>query len=96
MLKLLLDFGANVNATAKGGVTALMIAVGPVRIEEKGYYGSTASVLLEGGDADVVKLLLDNGADVNAKDVHGNTALYYAVQKGDDKIKFLLLSYGAR
>jgi ankyrin repeat protein len=95
-VQLLLSYGADVNATAKDGITALMVAAGPVYIEEKGQYGSTISVSMEGGYEKILKLLLDSDADVNAKDVHGNTALFYAIQKGDNIIKSLLLSYGAK
>jgi ankyrin repeat protein len=94
--QLLLSYGADVNATAKNGITALMFAAGPVYIEEKGQYGSTASVSTIGGDEKIVKLLLDNGADVNAKDVNGNTAMFYAIQKGDDRIKSLLRTYAVK
>lgn len=42
-----------------------------------------------------VKLLLENGADVNAKGVHGITALSYAVGGGHKEIVDLLLEHGA-
>ena len=38
----------------------------------------------------VVKVLLDYGADVNLKDIHGKTAVYYAEQTGNKKIIDLL------
>lgn len=52
---------------------------------------------------DVVKLLLENGADVNAMDHHGKTPLVYVIHKNDYKsdeivqaeIVKLLLEYGA-
>ena len=42
-----------------------------------------------------VKLLLDNGADVNAKDNEGKTPLYWAVEMGKYEIVKLLLEHGA-
>ena len=36
------------------------------------------------GDKPAVELLLDKGADVNAKDRHGYTALHWAAQKGHE------------
>ncbi len=95
-VQFLLNHGANVNATAKDGVTALMIAAGPVYLEEKEADGATMSVSIDGGYEKIVRLLLEHGAEVNAKDIHGNTALFYANQKGDATIKSLLLSYGGK
>jgi len=43
----------------------------------------------------VVKLLLDKGADVNAQDSAGETALWYAASKGHTDIVRLLLDRGA-
>lgn len=91
----LLRRGADVNAAAKDGITALMIAAGPVRIEEKGPYGSTGSVSVDGGNENMVKLLLEHKADVNAGDARGNTAVFYANKKGDGRITLLLRSHGA-
>lgn len=95
-VRFLLNHGANVNATAKDGVTALMIAAGPVYLEEKETDGTTITISIDGGYEKIVRLLLDRAAEVNAKDIHGNTVLFYAIQKGDDTIKSLLLSYSAK
>jgi len=43
----------------------------------------------DNGHFDVVKMLLDNGADVNAKDQNGRTALYFAKEKGHQNIIML-------
>jgi ankyrin repeat protein len=83
---LLINHGANINATDKKGRTPLMWACGsgnpddfaseiemPKTIETK-----------DGGfapfDYRVIKYLVDNGADVNAKDKEGYTALDYFKQ----------------
>lgn len=42
-----------------------------------------------------VEFLLDRGADVEAKDVHGKTPLFYAVENKCDETVRLLLSRGA-
>jgi len=47
------------------------------------------------GHADTVKVLLDAGADVNASDITGWTALHAAVYKGDKQTVALLLERGA-
>lgn len=47
------------------------------------------------GHSDVVKLLLDKGADANAKDENRETALIMAVSKGHFEVVKLLLEKGA-
>jgi ankyrin repeat protein len=48
-----------------------------------------------GGDADVVRELLDAGADVASRQEGGYTALHSAAAGGDEAIVRLLLEYGA-
>ena len=54
----------------------------------------------EAGDrndpVDVMKLLVDKGADVNAANDAGMTPMHYAVQRGVDRIIEYLASKGAR
>ena len=50
----------------------------------------------EVGDLEKIKQLLENGADVNAKDKYGWTALRYASSWGHKEIVELLKSYGAK
>jgi ankyrin repeat protein len=47
------------------------------------------------GDAAAVRTLLKNGADVNAAQGDGMTALHWAAQKGDAELVGMLLSAGA-
>ena len=47
------------------------------------------------GDAKAVKALLDKGADVNAKNEIGITALWIAASKGQPDIVTVLLEHGA-
>lgn len=44
---------------------------------------------------DCVKILLQNGADSNAIDVHQNTSLHYAVYNNDTAIATKLLAFNA-
>src|SRR5207248_569371 len=44
---------------------------------------------------EMVKLLLENGADVDAKDYYGWTALHIAAESGDEALVRLLLDKGA-
>ena len=48
------------------------------------------------GHIDIVKLLLDKGADVNAKSKDGDTALKAASVKGHTEIVELLKAHGAK
>ena len=48
-----------------------------------------------GGHADIAGLLLDRGANINARDFEGSTALLWAVADRNEDIARLLLSRGA-
>lgn len=47
------------------------------------------------GNIDTVKALLENGADVNWRDMNGNTPLLAAANTGDAEMIRMLLSFGA-
>jgi len=44
---------------------------------------------------EITSYLLDHGADVNARDPEGRTALFFAAMYGHDNLVRLLLAYGA-
>lgn len=48
------------------------------------------------GHEDVVRILLEAGADVNAKDAEGNTALSLATTRGHQDVIKLLKAKGAK
>ncbi|CAN5667763.1 hypothetical protein BH23GEM9_BH23GEM9_30460 [soil metagenome] len=96
-VSLLLDYSADPNAPAQDGRTALHIAAqrGYVAVAEALLRAETPCatdarvkgqcpihVAAENGHAAVVRILLDSGADSNAKDGDGRTALHIAAAKG--------------
>ena len=93
-VKLLVDAGANTSLAIKDGSTPLMAAAG------LGAPRGGDEEVTEAGEkndpVDVLRILVDKGADVNAANDLGMTALHYAVQRGSDRIIEFLASKGAR
>jgi ankyrin repeat protein len=48
------------------------------------------------GNLAVVKVMLENGIDVNTKDATGNSAIIYAAQAGNDDVVKILIQAGAK
>jgi len=93
-IRLLLEKGAKATTAIKDGSTALMLAAGggPARGDEE-------EVVDRGGRADpieVIKTLIDAGADVNQANEQQMTAIHLAAQKQADKIVEYLASRGAK
>ncbi|MEI0539122.1 ankyrin repeat domain-containing protein, partial [Brachyspira pulli] len=47
-------------------------------------------------NTELAKLLIESGADINAKDKDGNTALDYARYRDNSEIEQLLIEKGAK
>jgi uncharacterized protein len=93
-VKLLVDAGANPSLALNDGSTTLMAAAG------LGAPRGGDEEVTEAGDrndpVDVMKMLVDKGANVNAVNDLGMTPMHYAVQRGADRIVEYLASKGAR
>src|SRR5215204_1392379 len=93
-VKLLVDAGANPSLALTDGSTPLMAAAG------LGAPRGGDEEVTEAGDrndpVDVMKALVDKGADVNAANDAGMTPMHYAVQRGVDRIIEYLAGKGAR
>ncbi len=104
LVKLLLDRGADPNRPGVGGTTALMWAVPNLEkvrllvarranVNAQSDTGRTALLIAANypRTVDVLKLLLESGADLRAQDRGGATALALAVRASDiDVVRFLV------
>ena len=77
LMRLLLDAGADLTLTTRAGTTPLLFATGPARRKSD----KTA--------IEAIGLCLDHGADINAADANGQTALHVAVTQADSIVSFL-------
>jgi len=108
-IRLLLEYGADVNKVDDLGQTALYAACGYVyqpdprillELLSRGAdpnAGACPAVVMaaEAGRADVVRTLVDAGANVNRQDEFGDTAWIIARRKGRSDIADLLLQAGS-
>ncbi len=107
VVKALIQKGANVNIISHDGWTPLMAAADQghltivqallsapqIDINAKDISGSNAlMVATDRGKGNVVKVLIDHGADVNVTDDQGQTLLMFALKKGRKEIVQTLLS----
>ncbi|MDR2213895.1 MAG: ankyrin repeat domain-containing protein [Pseudomonadales bacterium] len=89
--QLLLAHGALVDLPNEDGITPLMAASGyrSSGVDTRGKFRTEAQAYA------VVKLLLEGGADVNASESFGQTALFGAATSGWNTVVQLLADYGA-
>ena len=95
MLKLLLEHCADVNAKDEDGKTALMLAVRGSNSRLDDFLRKNEIINDIYSVEKVIQVLLEHGADVNAKDEYGKTALMLAAENGRAKIARLLLEHKA-
>lgn len=93
LVKALLESGANPNGRDREGKNLLFDALEPqsdrqvfillvqhgAKINVQNDVGETPLMLVAGYDAELTRLLLDNGADIEAKNKGGGTALSHAI-----------------
>jgi uncharacterized protein len=90
VMNLLLAHGADPNIKTLSGSTALMAAAGVNWMVGQTYTESKESLM------EAVKICLDHGADVNAENSMGLSAIFGAVNRGSDYIVQFLADKGAR
>ena len=88
MLRLLLDHGADPNVTTQNRTTPMMAAAGL-------NWADISSLGTEADTIEAMKLMLARGADVNAANDLGETALHGAAQRGADTVVAFLAEHGA-
>jgi ankyrin len=89
-MRLLLRYGADPNLATPAGTTPLMAAAGVNWVVQQTYTESPRAVL------DAVKMCLDLGADINATNSMGLTALLGAANRGSNDVIEFLAAHGAR
>jgi len=89
-MKMLLEYGADPGITTFEGTTALMAAAGVNWTVAQTYTVSDEALL------EAVKMTIDLGADVNARNSMGLTALLGAANRGSNEIIRYLASRGAQ
>jgi len=90
LMELLLEHGADPNIKTYEGSTALMAAAGVNWVVAQTYSRSENEYL------DAAKLCLEKGADVNAVNNQGFTAMHGATNRGFDKMVQLLADHGSK
>jgi ankyrin repeat protein len=94
VMRMLLDKGANAGIAIKNGGTPLMLAAGggPARAQEEEVVDKTGRA----DPVEVIQMILDAGADINAVNDQQNSALHLAALRGSDKVVQYLISRGAK
>lgn len=102
ILELLVNRGANINATSKSGNCALYAAVNNGNVNMARYlldHGAKVKrslfIAVDNGNLEMCKLLIERGADVNIRDAKSENVLIIASGKGNLEIVKLLVHSGA-
>jgi len=90
LMRLLVEHGADPNIKTYEGSTALMAAAGVNFVVSQTYSRSDDEYL------EAAKLCLEKGADVNATNNQGFTAMHGATNRGFDKMVQLLADHGSK
>jgi ankyrin repeat protein len=88
LMRMLLEHGADPNLTTNDHTTPLMAAAGL-------NWADISSLGTEDATIEAIKLMIERGADVNAFNDLGETALHGAAQRGADKVVQFLADQGA-
>jgi hypothetical protein len=75
-------------------ITKLFLAAG-INPDARDEEGATVLQAVQAGDMGIIEALLNNGADVNAHDAKGSSALYLAILIGDNESARILVRKGA-
>ena len=110
MVRLLIDHGADINAShgfygsalqaaSAGGhsqVVKILLDNGADTNALGGYHGSAIQAASAGGHSEVVQMLLDNGADINASNGYYSSAILAALARGHSEVVQILIKHGAK
>jgi ankyrin repeat protein len=94
-VKLLIDNNANINTTNKQGKSILIDLVSASSKDREGTSDISIATKIQSDIVQMVKLLLENGADPNIKDSKGRSALMEARKNEYSEIAELLKQSGA-
>src|SRR5207237_2615928 len=87
-MRLLLAHGADVTLGSKDNITPVMVAAGKARSDDE-------SSAPESRQLEAVQLMLELGADINARDSVGDTPLPAATYAGPNTVVEYLVTHGA-
>ena len=99
LLRLLAKSGADARVTAEGDVTPLIAAARSACTGSCEYQGANLTTVDEAtaqAALEAVKAAIEHGADVNAANEEGYTAMHMAAFSGVDRLVQLLADHGAR